>query len=135
MTRLRIEDAHEVIKDPGGHAHHWTVLEGVLEEGTLRIGDVMAIGRVGGGSWVGTVIGFARLREELGDSLDALSERGRTVGVAVWGVAPPKGTVATEAHVIDLAEARDLVTQLRLLEPDVLHHCPDCRRAERFAQS
>lgn len=52
MTRFRIEDAVEVRKDPGGHFHHWTVLVGVLEEGTLRIGDALAIPRVGGGAWI-----------------------------------------------------------------------------------
>jgi hypothetical protein len=133
MPKFRIDAAHEVLKDPGGHARHWTVLEGVLEEGTLRLGAVLAIPRVGGGSWVSTVLGFARFRAELGDSIDATSEAGRSVGVAVWGVAPPRGTVATgEAHAIGLAEARDLVAQLRLLEPDVFRHCPDCQRIERF---
>ncbi len=94
MSRFRVENAHEVLKDPGGHAHHWTVLEGVLEEGTLRIGDGLAVPRVGGGSWLGQVMGFARFRQEFGDSVDATGEAGRPLGVAMWGVAPPHGTVA-----------------------------------------
>ena len=136
MTRFRIEDAHEVTKDPGGHAHHWTILEGVLEEGTLRCGDAMAIPRVGGGSWLGQVLGFERFRHEFGDTVDAVSEAGRILGVAVWGVAPPRGTVARgEARVITIAEAHELTLELRGLEPDAVNHCADCRRVSRFEAS
>jgi hypothetical protein len=136
MTRFRIEDAHEILKDPGGHAHHWTILEGVLEEGTLRTGDAVAIPRVGGGSWLGQVVGFERFRQEFGDTVDAASEGGRTLGVAVWGLAPPRGTVARgEARVIGRADAQELAIKLRELEPGACDHCPDCRRVGRMERS
>jgi hypothetical protein len=135
MTRFRIEDAHEILKDPGGHAHHWTILEGVLEEGALQIGNAMAIPRIGGGSWLAQIIGFERFRENMGDTVDAASEVGRVLGVAVWGVAPPRGTVARgEARVVGMAEARELASKLRALEPDACDHCADCRRVSRFEQ-
>ena len=70
MARFRIESAHEVLRDPGGHQHHWTILAGVLEDGEVRIGDALAIPRTGGGSWLGQVVGFERFQQVLGDRID-----------------------------------------------------------------
>jgi hypothetical protein len=132
-TRFLVVDAHEIIKDPGGHSHHWTILEGTLLEGALSVGDPLMIPRVGGGAWLAQVLGFERFREEFGSTVNAAGEAGRTLGVAVWGVAPARGTVARgEARVVALAEARDLVARLRQLEPGALEHCRDCRRVQRF---
>jgi hypothetical protein len=133
MTRFRIESVHEVLKDPGGHSHHWTILAGVLEVGTLRLGEALAIPRVGGGSWVGSVLGFERFREQLGESVDASTEAGRALGVAVWGLAPPeRGVVRSEARGVDAAEARAILAALRAVEPERVEHCRDCRLVCKF---
>src|SRR5262245_23962226 len=133
--RFRIDGAHDVLKDPGGHAHHFTVLVGVLEVGTLSVGTWLAIPRVAGGSWVAHIVGFEMSRVELGRTVDAASLEGRTLGVAVRGVAPPADAIGHgEAREIGREEARHLVAQLRTLEPRALEHCKDCRLVEKVAE-
>jgi hypothetical protein len=134
VIRFRIEDAVEVHKDPIGHAHHWTVLLGVLEEGTLSIADVLAIPRVGGGFWLGRVLGFERFRDELGTSIDAVTQARRPLGVAVWGVAPPQDSIVrADARVVGPSECREILAELQRLEPGVVTHCRDCQRVLSFA--
>jgi hypothetical protein len=132
--RFRVDGAHDVLKDPAGHAHHFTVLVGVLEAGTLSVGSVLAIPRAAGGSWVAHVVGFEAFREQLGRTVDAASLQGRTLGVAVRGVAPPADAIGLgEAREIDREQARRLVAELRTLEPRALEHCADCRLVEEVA--
>lgn len=134
MGRLRIESVHEVLKDPGGHSHHWTILVGVLETGVLHLGDALAVPRVGGGSWLGSVLGFERFRHRFGDSVDAAAEAGQPLGVAIGGLAPPElGVVATShARVVGPAEARTILAELRALAPERVEHCRDCRLVRNF---
>ena len=41
--KFKINEAHEIHRDPDGHYHHWTILVGSLLEGTIRAGDYIAI--------------------------------------------------------------------------------------------
>jgi hypothetical protein len=133
IGRFDVTGVTEVRKDPGGHEHHFTILIGVLREGTLRIADPLAVPRAGGGFWLGQIVGFERFRERLESPVTAESEAGRTLGVAIWGVAPPEDRVALgEARVLTLDEARSIATELSTLEPDVFRHCRDCRRLSRY---
>jgi hypothetical protein len=133
VGRFRIDEVAEILKDPGGHEHHWTVLIGVLVEGTLRVSDPLAVPRVGGGLWMGQILGFERFRDPPGSSVTAETERGRNLAVAIWGVAPPKARVALgEARVLTLDEARGVATELSALEPGVHRHCRDCKRLSRY---
>jgi hypothetical protein len=129
VARFRVDSAHEVLKDPGGHRHHWTVLAGALLDGELRIGDALSIPRVGGSAWLGHVIGFEAFRLTLGDRIDPALVGNRTIGVFVWGLAPPADAVATgEAHTVEDAVARQLARDLARTDPERVRHCPDCAR-------
>jgi hypothetical protein len=133
MARFQVQSAQEVLRDPGGHEHHFTILMGTLVEGTLRVSDPLAIPRVGGGHWLGQVLGFELFRKTLGNSVNAADAAGEAFGVAVRGVAPPRGTVAEgEAYVATLDEARVIATALSELEPAACKHCHDCLRVSRY---
>jgi hypothetical protein len=133
VIRFAVHAAHEVFRDPNGHVHHWTILQGALLEGTLRLADPLAVPRMGGGSWIGQIVGFETRGEWLGSSADAEHLGGRPLGVAIRGVAPPAAGVAPgEVRVATLDEARLLATELSNLDPAVCDHCEDCRRVTRY---
>jgi hypothetical protein len=132
MGRFHVTSAHEVVRDPGGHAHHFTVIVGTLVEGTLRVADPLAVPRTGGGHWLGQVLGFERYGKAFGASVNA-ADSTEAFGVAIRGAAPPEAKVAAgDAFVATLDEARVIATALSELEPEVCKHCQDCRRISRY---
>jgi hypothetical protein len=133
MTRFQVMSAQEVLRDPGGHEHHFTIVVGTLAFGTLRVSDPLAVPRVGGGHWLGQIVGFELFQRTLGNSVAAADVAGQAFGVAIRGVAPPRGTVAEgEAHVATLDQARVIATALSELEPAACKHCSDCLRISRY---
>jgi hypothetical protein len=135
MARFRIDDAHEILRDPRGHEHHWTILAGRLEVGLLCLGDALAIPRVAGGFWVSRVLAFELFRRKTGRCLSAATYPGQTMGLVVWGVAPPRGSVAAgDARTVGPSEAAALLQELERLEPLAINHCKDCSRVSSLRQ-
>jgi hypothetical protein len=89
-TRFLVVDAHEI---PAVTRIIGPFSKAPLLEGTLSVVDALTIPRVGGGAWLAQVLGF-----EFGSTVDTVSEAGRTLGVAVWGVAHARGTVASSCR-------------------------------------
>jgi hypothetical protein len=57
------------------------------------------------------------------------------MGLVVWGVAPPRGSVAVgDARTVAPAEAAALLQELERLEPLAIKHCKDCSKVLTLGQ-
>ncbi len=100
-----IEDAFEIHKDPGGHHHHWTILVGTLEEGTLRRNDRIKIPYIDGSSLVSIVGGIEQAH--LMDNLLEISadEADLPLGIMTWVPAADENRVERNTLSYSCSEA------------------------------
>ncbi|MCB9640366.1 MAG: hypothetical protein H6728_15730 [Myxococcales bacterium] len=137
QARFVIEDLVEVHRDPGGHYHHFSVLIGQLQQGSLSFGQILSFDTELGGVVSAKVGGFEAFRKFLPQTIHAEDQHG-TLGVMLWGPAPPKAWKARgEASVVSLEEHEQHLQRLLTQHPAIFFHhqgqtpffCPECFRA------
>lgn len=136
--RFRVDEVVEVLKDPGGHSHHWTIFIGRVEEGRFEAGSHIAVSRIGGGEWIGQLMAFEvgparRRREGVPTMIDVTTDGTESIGIVMWGIAPPKDGVGRESIIrpVSTEEARRIAADLRGVAAERFEHCADCQAIVR----
>jgi hypothetical protein len=90
--KFQVTDSVEIFKDPIGHYHHWTVLVGVVLEGTIRQSDIICIPAVGGAKLCATILSFDSFHNRLGLEI-SIGQHATPIGVLVGHPAPSKNEI------------------------------------------
>jgi hypothetical protein len=123
---------HEIHRDPGGHYHHWNIVVGTLDRGTLRRGDHL-LHRARDGRRLTSVLRDADARNRvLPHPLSADQVTGETVALVLWRPAHGQDVLA-EAGSLTLCDEAEHRSALRELILSGWPHCPcpDCCSALR----